>query len=161
VKSILLFNIIMKPKMGRPRLSETSAKDVLVGARFGKEEAKIIEGAADKAGQPKSQWIRASLLWAAERVNVRSDKWTADDLDGQTVHFKMLVGPSESRNGNGLFMAIQRGDGSMDVRIYTREKGDSPLAYYHVPISQTGIELIEKNPEGSEFKFSLIDPVLP
>ena len=52
--------------MGRPRLSEKSAKDVLIGARFGKEEAKKVEKAVERAKVGKSEWVRATLLLAAE-----------------------------------------------------------------------------------------------
>ncbi len=67
IASTLLFNIIMKKKMGRPRLSERSAKDVLIGARFGKEESDTIKGAVKLAKLNKSEWIRDTLLSAARR----------------------------------------------------------------------------------------------
>jgi hypothetical protein len=54
----------MKKKMGRPRLAE-SAKDVLIGARFGPEEAKKVTAAVKRAGVVKSQWVRNTLLAAA------------------------------------------------------------------------------------------------
>jgi hypothetical protein len=63
------------------------------------------------------------------------------------------------RHGIGKFDAIQRGDGSMDIRIWTHDKNDpDPLAYNHVPISQRGVDLIKKLPIGSACAFSLIDP---
>jgi hypothetical protein len=55
-----------KPKMGRPRLSEKSPKDVLIGARFGKEEAELIEGAVKRTTRNKSAWVRSALLSAAK-----------------------------------------------------------------------------------------------
>ena len=55
----------MKKKMGRPRLSEVSAKDVLIGARFGREEAKQVDKAVKRAGKVKSEWVRSVLLTAA------------------------------------------------------------------------------------------------
>jgi hypothetical protein len=56
-----LFNKSMKKKMGRPMLSK-SAKDVLIGARFGSEEAKKVEDSVKKSGKSKSAWIREKLL---------------------------------------------------------------------------------------------------
>ena len=56
-----LFNKSMKKKMGRPMLSK-SAKDVLIGARFGSEEAKKVEESVKKSGKSKSAWIREKLL---------------------------------------------------------------------------------------------------
>jgi hypothetical protein len=52
-------------KMGRPRLCEASAKDVLIGARFGREEARLVVQAAKRAGKIKSEWVRTTLLLAA------------------------------------------------------------------------------------------------
>jgi hypothetical protein len=54
----------MKKKMGRPRLSE-SAKDVLIGARFGRDEAKLVQDAVKRAKIGKSEWVRKTLLSSA------------------------------------------------------------------------------------------------
>jgi hypothetical protein len=59
-----LLNKSMKKKMGRPRLSK-SAKDVLIGARFGSDEAKQIHDAVRRENTGKSDWIRKTLLSAA------------------------------------------------------------------------------------------------
>ena len=56
-----MLNESMKKKMGRPRLAKT-AKDVLIGARFGVEEAKKVEESVKKSGKSKSAWIREKLL---------------------------------------------------------------------------------------------------
>lgn len=55
----------MKKKMGRPRLAK-AAKDVLIGARFGRDEAAIINGAVKRDGMGKSEWVRNRLLSAAK-----------------------------------------------------------------------------------------------
>jgi hypothetical protein len=54
----------MKKKMGRPRLAK-SAKDVLIGARFGSEEAKLVHAAVKRENIGKSEWVRKTLLSAA------------------------------------------------------------------------------------------------
>ena len=54
----------MKKKMGRPLLSE-SAKDVLIGARFGRDEAKTVQDAVKRSKTGKSEWVRKTLLAAA------------------------------------------------------------------------------------------------
>jgi hypothetical protein len=59
-----LFNKSMKKKMGRPMLSK-SAKDVLIGARFGSEEAKQVHAAVKRANIGKSEWVRNTLLSAS------------------------------------------------------------------------------------------------
>jgi hypothetical protein len=55
----------MKTKMGRPMLAKT-AKDVLIGARFGVEEAKKVHAAVKRANIGKSEWVRKTLLAAAD-----------------------------------------------------------------------------------------------
>ena len=55
----------MGKKMGRPRLNQTEAKGVLIGARFSPPEARLVEDAVKKARKVKSDWVRACLLSAA------------------------------------------------------------------------------------------------
>jgi len=50
--------------MGRPRLAKT-AKDVLIGARFGSEEARQVHAAVKRENIGKSEWVRKTLLSAA------------------------------------------------------------------------------------------------
>ena len=50
--------------MGRPLLAK-SAKDVLIGARFGSEEAKQVHAAVKRANIGKSEWVRKTLLSAS------------------------------------------------------------------------------------------------
>ena len=50
--------------MGRPRLAKT-AKDVLIGARFGIEEARQVYAAVKRENIGKSEWVRKTLLSAA------------------------------------------------------------------------------------------------
>jgi hypothetical protein len=152
----------MSTKMGRPKLPKNRARGVLVGARFSSPEAKTISRAAIKSDQGKSEWIRRTLLWAAQREDVKSDKWSAKDLDGQTVDFKMVELPNAFVRGTGKFLALQRGDGSMDLRIITRNRLEAdPLAFNDIPVSQRGVDLLERSPAGSECAFSLIDSDVP
>ena len=58
----------MKSKMGRPKLPKGEVKGVLLGAKFAPEEAKLVETAVKRAGQGKSEWIRKTLLSAANDV---------------------------------------------------------------------------------------------
>ena len=149
-------------KIVRPKVPKSEAKAILRGARFAVDESKLIQAAADRSKLDMSKWIRASLLWQAQRVDVRSDKWRAKDLDGQTVEFKMMELPNAFVRGTGKLIALQRGDGSMDVRIMTKDRNEpDPLAYNDIPVSQRGIDLLKKSPPGSECAFSLIDPRVP
>ena len=59
-----MLNKSMKKKMGRPRLAKT-AKDVLIGARFGIEEAKRVHDAVKRSNIGKSEWVRKTLLDAS------------------------------------------------------------------------------------------------
>jgi hypothetical protein len=60
----------MKPKMGRPPLPEGKAKGVLIGARFSPDEAKHVHNAVKRAKQVKSEWVRKTLLSAANGIKL-------------------------------------------------------------------------------------------
>ena len=55
----------MKSKMGRPKLPKGDVKDILLGAKFAPDEAKLVETAVKRSGNGKSEWIRKALLFAA------------------------------------------------------------------------------------------------
>jgi len=61
----LFVNIIMKKRMGRPKIGIQNAKGELFAARFTPLEAKQIREAIRQAGQSNSDWIRKALLSAA------------------------------------------------------------------------------------------------
>lgn len=61
-----MLNKSEKKKMGRPRMAQ-AAKNVLIGARFGRDEADLIEAAAKRAASNKSEWVRSALLNQAKR----------------------------------------------------------------------------------------------
>ena len=54
--------------MGRPVLAKDEARGVLIGARFSPTEAKRVNDAVKRNQSTKSEWIRATLLSAAENV---------------------------------------------------------------------------------------------
>jgi hypothetical protein len=152
----------MSKKIGRPTIPKREAKTEFRGAFFAPDDAKVVDRAIAASGQDKSKWIREKLLWGIKRENVWSTKWKAKDLDKKTVKFKMMETSNRYIVGGGQFLAIQRGDGSMDVRIFTRDKQEpDPLGYNDVPVTQRGIDLLEQAPAGSEFDFFLIDPSAP
>ena len=55
----------MKSKMGRPKLPKGEVKDILIGAKFAPGEAKQVETTVKRSGHGKSEWIRKTLLSAA------------------------------------------------------------------------------------------------
>jgi len=55
----------MKKKLGRPTLPKNTAKGVLIGARFSPGESERVHDAIKAAKQQKSEWIRITLLTAA------------------------------------------------------------------------------------------------
>jgi hypothetical protein len=152
----------MGKKVGRPTIPKRDAKTQMRGAFFTPDDARAVDEAIAESGQDKSKWIREKLLWGLHRENVWSTKWKAKDLDKKSVSFKLMETPNRCILGKGQFLAIQRGDGSMDVRIFTRDKNDpDPQGYNDIPVTQRGIDLLEKSPAGSECEFSLIDPLAP
>jgi hypothetical protein len=66
IESRHLLNKSMKKKMGRPMMAKT-AKDVLIGARFGSDEAKQVQDAVKRANMGKSEWVRNTLLSATKK----------------------------------------------------------------------------------------------
>ncbi len=68
--SRLLFNKIMKKKMGRPPIVPGQTKGVLIGARFSPDEAKRVHDAVKRAKQVKSEWVRTVLLSASKNRNL-------------------------------------------------------------------------------------------
>ena len=55
-----------KPKkVGRPKLPKGEVKDILIGAKFAPDEAKLINAAVKRENTDKSKWIRKTLLSAA------------------------------------------------------------------------------------------------
>jgi hypothetical protein len=57
----------MKPKMGRPRLSQKGLA-VVFAVRLAPEEARIVSAAIRSSGQTKPIWLRAALLSAARKM---------------------------------------------------------------------------------------------
>jgi uncharacterized protein (DUF1778 family) len=53
-------------KTGRPKLSESQKKDQITGVRLRGDERELLEKAASIQRQSLSNWIRATLLAAAE-----------------------------------------------------------------------------------------------
>jgi hypothetical protein len=152
----------MNKKTGRPPLPKGTAKKEVFTVKLTGEDLKTIAQDIKDSGRGKPEWARERLLWGLQRQNVRSERWRAKELDGKTVKFKMMETPNYCIIGGGKFDAIQRGDGSMDVRITTRNKFEqNPLAYNAVPVTQRGIDLLEQAPAGSGFDFFLIDPLAP
>ena len=56
----------MKSKMGRPKLPKGEVKDILLGAKFAPDEAKQVHAAVKRENMGKSEWIRKTLLSAAQ-----------------------------------------------------------------------------------------------
>jgi hypothetical protein len=57
----------MKNKIGRPKLKKAEFKGILIGARFSPDESKTVHDVVKRSGLGKSQWIRKTLLSAAEK----------------------------------------------------------------------------------------------
>jgi hypothetical protein len=55
-----------KPKIGRPRLPKGEGKGAVVTVRLSDDERAKVGIAAAKCGQKLSEWVRATLLTAAD-----------------------------------------------------------------------------------------------
>ena len=67
--SLLCLKYKSPDKDNNLRRLAASAKDVLIGARFGQDEAAIIERAVKRDAMGKSEWVRFRLLAAAQSGN--------------------------------------------------------------------------------------------
>ncbi|HZM02704.1 MAG TPA: hypothetical protein VFC44_06745 [Candidatus Saccharimonadales bacterium] len=154
----------MNKKMGRPRISESSPKNVLVGARFGKDEVAQIEEAAQLAGQHKSQWIRSTLLSSAivRRPSPDAERWwgklpySRDELHGKKVEFKIMVAWEDNQSpqatiGTGTFF-IREGKVGFHTQILVRY---SPTREKVIDLTETMALEIKRQPLGSKCAFSL------
>jgi hypothetical protein len=56
----------MSKKMGRPKVPKAKLRDILVQARFSREEYQRIRAPIENASESKSEWIRKALLSVAE-----------------------------------------------------------------------------------------------
>lgn len=55
----------MSKKMGRPKLGKGEARAIFVSTRVSAPEYEEIVQAVKSSGQPKTEWVRNSLLSAA------------------------------------------------------------------------------------------------
>ena len=55
--------------MDRPKLSQGEVRDILIGAKFASDEAKLVNAALKGENTDKSKWIRKILLSAAAWLN--------------------------------------------------------------------------------------------
>jgi hypothetical protein len=61
-----LIPIIMKKKIGRPKLPKGAAKSFQIGVRFNRDEAGKIKTAISKTGLGNADWARNTLLSATQ-----------------------------------------------------------------------------------------------
>jgi uncharacterized protein (DUF1778 family) len=61
----------VKAKMGRPKLADGKAREVVFTLRLSPEERAAIEVAAKIAGKPVTQWARSALLASVTTVTRR------------------------------------------------------------------------------------------
>ena len=64
-KKLTESEIIMKPKMGRPKLPKGTANTVLFAVKIPAVEADKINQAVKKSGMAKPEWARKALIDAA------------------------------------------------------------------------------------------------
>ncbi len=172
IQSILLFNIIMKPKpiMGRPRLSDQSAKDVLIGARLGTDEVKQADHFVKESGLTKSEWVRAVLM-NPPKITMPPDSpefwgdlpFPRQEMNGKKVEFEMLVKWEEYNaprmtSGTGHFLIRQKkGEAGIvyHVQIIARYSQEREKV---IDLTSAMAALIKRNRESSNCEFSLTAP---
>jgi uncharacterized protein (DUF1778 family) len=62
----VLHKVFMKPKLGRPKVPKSKLRDIILNARLSIEENRVIEAAVKRSGASVSDWVRKTLLSAAQ-----------------------------------------------------------------------------------------------
>jgi hypothetical protein len=101
---------------------------------------------------------------ATKHIWVKS-KWSAKELDGKTVEFRIWLKPEKEGQrptpvaGNGKFRALGNPKGLTRIEITVNQQGST--YYERVEIvffcPQQSADLITKQPPGSTFEFSLFE----
>lgn len=151
-----MLNKITKKKMGRPMLS-TTPKDVLIGARFGQDEARKVQETADKSDFNKSQWLRDTALEEARRPSpwVKSN-FTLRELHNRTVEVK-FAGPRHIEEWIGKFLVRQNPAGKLRIEVCIMTEATPQKAVLRrYLLGQYGADKIEShpNPEIAAFRLS-------
>jgi hypothetical protein len=153
--------------MGRPRLSDQSAKDVLIGARLGIDEVKQAEHFVKESGLTKSEWVRAVLM-NPPKIKTPPDSpefwgsipFSRQEMNGKRVEFEMLVKWEEYDTprktcGTGHFLIRQKKDETdvvYHVQIIARYSQEREKV---IDLTSAMTALIKRNKESSNCEFSL------
>lgn len=149
----------MEKKMGRPPLPKGESKAAQIGVRFNPKEDKKLGKQAVDSGQSKSELVRDyTRLMLAD--SVICDKFTVEELDGKKVRFKFRMDASRTATGEGKFMAIKRGNGSLKIQIESSFAYDPPNKIVRFILKQPMVDWIKRLSSGHEFEFEVIDPSL-
>jgi hypothetical protein len=68
--SFLCYALLVKKRMGRPRLSKDQAKDSYLSVRFTADEIRRLEKEAERQGISLSEFTRKSLLSAVKETTI-------------------------------------------------------------------------------------------
>jgi hypothetical protein len=146
----------MKPKMGRPLLSET-AKDTLVGARLGSDEAKRFGDVAKQGGQSKSELVRDAINLETKRPPLwGKPKWNQADLDGQFIEFD-LTSPQRKITGMGKLGVRKNPLGDIAVDIFVDEmQADGKMVCTRIWLITEFVDKISLNTKSKKAKFKIV-----
>jgi hypothetical protein len=92
-------------------------------------------------------------------------KWPAKELDGKTVEFRIWLKPEKPNRrppaveGTGKFRTLSNPKGLTRIEITVNQQGRDQYERVETVFfcPQRSADLIEKNPPGSKFDFSLFE----
>jgi hypothetical protein len=92
-------------------------------------------------------------------------KWPAEELDGKTVEFRIRLKPDKPTKqprpveGNGRFRALENPNGLTRIEITVNQQGRDQYERVETVLfcPQHSADLIEKQPPGSKFDYSLFE----
>ena len=146
----------MKPKMGRPPLSDAGIKEIIKTQRYGEDDAKLTSRAAQSAGQGESTFIRESAVERAKANRWGKCKFSKAELNGQYIQFR-LHGPKGVTTGVGKISALENPAGRISVDIFIEYMlPTGQMDGWRIWIDAEGVERIELNPNQKTAKFILL-----
>jgi hypothetical protein len=95
--------------------------------------------------------------------------WPAEELDGKSVQFRIRLKPQKPDQrptpieGNGHFRALGNPKGQTRIEIIVNQQGRDQYERVETVFfcPQSSADLIQKQPPGSQFEFSLFEFPLP
>ncbi|MGA2659523.1 MAG: hypothetical protein ABSH34_18620 [Verrucomicrobiota bacterium] len=115
------------------------------------------------ARQQKESSVNSNRVNAEDTPNPNADddvwvssKWSSQQLDGQSVEFRIPLQGQQHLHGIGRFLAKHNANGRLSVKLCTFEqKTAADTSEVRIPLEQAAVDRIERHPDQSVALFRL------